>query len=207
MSMSRYHRPSLFGMAQTMWLPTTDIVHTIYSHYRSHRWLIPFTVPHLYALWWVKSHEGDPATYPLPHPLSNLLASDPLTYNGYRTMKPLTSHLETAMIVLWESQYRTLLDLMLVFYLAGGSKRNNMQHPKPTCRSAMELLEIMPGLSCGDLVPAALLVQLSTTKFNGISQPSFDHGEGPGNIDEGALDEELESWVKTQHLESDQMSY
>lgn len=155
------------------------------------------TVPHLYALWWVKSYKENPTAYPLPLPLSKLAEHSPHSYNSYITMSPLPHNVATGILALWESQWRPLLDLMLIFYLERDEERNSIQHPVPTQQFATAFIKTVPGLSHEDQVAASFLVQLSSLEKDGISRPMFDIGDG--------LADDVNDWAHCLYVEMDKL--
>ena len=156
------------------------------------------TVPHIYALWWVKAYEEDPITYPLPLPLSNLAARSPHSYNSYVTMPPLANHVATGILALWESQYQPLLHLMLIFYIERDEGRNSIQHPSPTHQFATAFIKTVPGLSDEDQVAASIFIRLSSLEKDGILRPMFDLGDGLGADD-------VDDWERDLYVEMDKL--
>lgn len=127
----------------------------------------------------MQSYAEDPTNYPLPLSLSELAMSSPRAYNSYTTMPPLPTHVETAILALWESRWRPLLDLMLIFHIGRDETRNLIQHPPPTRQFAMAYIKTFGGLSDKDRAAASLLICLSNSEKDGISRPTFDLGDEP----------------------------
>jgi hypothetical protein len=156
------------------------------------------TVPHIYALWWVKAYEEDPTKYPLPPPLSNLAACSPRSYNSYVMMPPLVDHVAAGVLALWESHWQPILDLMLIFYIGRDEGRNFIQHPPPTRQFAMAFIKTVPGLSDGDQVAASILIRLSSLEKDGKSIPMFDLGDGLEADD-------MDDWERGLYVEMDKL--
>jgi hypothetical protein len=82
-------------------------------------------------------------------------------------MPLLADHVATGVLVLWESHWQPILDLMLIFYIERDEGQNFIQHPLPTHQFATVFIKTVLGLFDEDWVAASILICLSSLEKDG----------------------------------------
>lgn len=131
------------------------------------------TVPHIFSQWWIYWNAALPDHFPtLPAGL-NLLTEQEKADLLSRPELPLS--ISDAADTLWNSEYRSLIELMLKLFHIRPNAQNSIQHPRPSAAFAHSHIDSNFGLVPEQDVLVRSIIDEGRRYEGGEWVPLFDH--------------------------------